>query len=37
MLLVVTVLIGAPLGAVVSLVIVKELEGALALLALMAV
>ena len=37
LLLVVTVLIGAPLGAVVSLVIVRELEGALALLALMAV
>lgn len=36
LLLVVTVLIGAPLGAVVSLVIVRELEGALALLALMA-
>ena len=37
LLLVVTVLIGAPLGALVSLVIVRELEGALALLALMAV
>lgn len=37
LLLVVTVLTGAPLGAVVSLVIVRELEGALALLALMAV
>ena len=37
LLLVVTVLIGAPLGAVVSLVIVRELEGALALLSLMAV
>lgn len=37
LLLVVTVLIGAPLGAVVSLVIVRELEGALALLTLMAV
>ena len=37
LLLVVTVLIGAPLGAMVSLVIVRELEGALALLALMAV
>ena len=37
LLLVVTVLIGAPVGAVVSLVIVRELEGALALLALMAV
>lgn len=37
LLLVVTVLIGAPVGAVVSLVFVRELEGALALLALMAV
>ena len=37
LLLVVPVLIGAPLGAVVSLVIVRELEGALALLSLMAV
>jgi hypothetical protein len=37
LLLAVTVLIGAPLGALVSLVIARELEGALALLALMAV
>lgn len=37
LLLVVTVLIGAPLGTLISLVITRELEGALALLAIMAV